>query len=275
MRFNGRAVLVTGGANGIGLACATRFAIEGAKVAIADRNREAGESAAAKIGARFFATDVANKREVDATVAAFAAEVGRVDVLVNNAGITHAAEFLDLAEEDFDRVLAVNLKSCFLMGQAVAKHMVAQRASRERAGKQAHSDQRDDNAHETGCIINMSSVNAILAIPNQVPYVVSKGGIAQLTKVMALSLAPYGIRVNAIGPGTIATELARNAVLSDDAARHRVLSRTPLRRLGEPEEIAAVAAFLASADASYLTGQTIYPDGGRLALNYTVDVADE
>jgi len=257
MRFDGRAVLITGGANGIGLACATRFANEGAKVAIADRNREAGELAAARIGARFFATDVSSKRDVDATVAAFADEVGRIDVLINNAGITHAAEFLDLAEEDFDRVLAVNLKSCFLMGQAVAKRMVAQGAS-------------SDDSREAGCIINMSSVNAILAIPNQVPYVVSKGGIAQLTKVMALSLAPYGIRVNAIGPGTIATELAKNAVLADDAARRRVLSRTPLRRLGEPEEVAAIAAFLASADASYLTGQTIYPDGGRLALNYTV-----
>ncbi len=267
MRFDGRAVLVTGGANGIGLACATRFASEGATVAIADRNRDAGERAAAKIGARFFATDVAKKRDVDATVAAFADQVGRIDVLINNAGITHAAEFLDLAEEDFDRVLAVNLKSCFLMGQAVARHMVAQR---EHTG-----DRDDDNPRETGCIINMSSVNAVVAIPNQVPYVVSKGGIAQLTKVMALSLASYGIRVNAIGPGTIATELAKNAVLSDDAARHRVLSRTPMRRLGEPEEVAAIAAFLASDDASYLTGQTIYPDGGRLALNYTVDVAYE
>jgi NAD(P)-dependent dehydrogenase (short-subunit alcohol dehydrogenase family) len=123
---------------------------------------------------------------------------------------------------------------------------------------------------ERGAIINMSSVNAILAIPNQVPYVVSKGGIAQLTKVMALSLAPHGIRVNAIGPGTIATELAKQAVLADQAASDRVLSRTPMRRLGEPEEVASIAAFLASSDASYMTGQTLFPDGGRLALNYTV-----
>ena len=260
MRFEGRAVLVTGGANGIGLACATRFANEGATVAIADRDAIAGEAAAASIGASFFATDVSKKADVDATVDAFATRVGRIDILVNNAGITHAADFLDLAEADFDRVIAVNLKSCFLVGQAVAKRMVA-------------TPPRDGG--ETGCIVNMSSVNAVLAIPNQVPYVVSKGGIAQLTKVMALSLAPHGIRVNAIGPGTIATELAKKAVLSDAASRRKVLGRTPMKRLGEPAEIAAVACFLASSDASYLTGQTIYPDGGRLALNYTVDVADE
>jgi glucose 1-dehydrogenase len=125
-----------------------------------------------------------------------------------------------------------------------------------------------------GAIVNMSSVNAVMAIPNQVPYVVSKGGINQLTKVMALALAPHGIRVNAIGPGTILTELARTAVLGNREAERKILSRTPLGRLGEPEEVARVAAFLASDDASYITGQTIYPDGGRLALNYTVPVGD-
>lgn len=118
----------------------------------------------------------------------------------------------------------------------------------------------------------MSSVNAVLAIPDQVPYVVSKGAVNQLTRVMALSLAPHRIRVNAIGPGTIATELARKAVMASEEARRRVLSRTPMKRLGEPEEIAAVAVFLASDDASYMTGQVVYPDGGRMALNYTVDV---
>ncbi len=121
-----------------------------------------------------------------------------------------------------------------------------------------------------GVIVNMSSVNAVLAIPNQVPYTVSKGGLNQLTKVMALALAPHGIRVMAIGPGSIATEMLKNAVLTNEAARQRIMSRTPLGRLGEPDEIASVAVFLASDDASYLTGTTLYPDGGRLALNYTV-----
>ena len=155
---------------------------------------------------------------------------------------------LDLAEEAFDRVLGVNLKSYFLFGQAVARHMV--------------------DTGRAGVIVNMSSVNAVVAIANQVPYSVSKGGVAQLTRVMAVSLAPKGIRVNAIGPGTIATELARQAVLGSPAAARTILSRTPLGRLGEPDEVARVAVFLASEDASYLTGQTVYPDGGRLALNY-------
>ena len=254
MRFTGKAVLVTGGARGIGLACAMRFRDEGAVVAIVDRDEAAGSVAAKTIDATFIEADVSRKSDVDRAVAAFVAIAGRIDVLVNNAGITHAANFLDIAEEDFDRVIAVNLKSCFLMGQAVARHMVETR----------------DVAEHAGAIVNLSSVNAVLAIPDQVPYVVSKGGIAQLTKVMALSLAPHGIRVNAIGPGTIATDLAREAVLSSRDARDRVLSRTPMGRLGEPAEVAAIAAFLASDDASYMTGQTLYPDGGRLALNYTV-----
>ena len=197
--------------------------------------------------------DVTDTDGAPAFVAWVAETLGGLDILVNNAGITHACEFLDLAEEDFDRVLRVNLKSMFLCGQAVARAMV-------KLGR-------------GGAIVNMSSVNAVLAIPNQIPYVVSKGGVNQLTKVMAVSLASHGIRVNAIGPGTIATELAKRAVLGSEEAKRRVLSRTPLGRLGEPEEIAAVAAFLASDEASYLTGQTIYPDGGRLGLNYTVPTA--
>ncbi len=253
-RLQDRVAVVTGAAHGIGLACAQRFAAEGALVVLADLDEAAGSAAAASLpGAEFIRTDVAQKTQVDALVARTLERHGRVDVLVNNAGITHACDFLDLAEEDFDRVLAVNLKSMFLCGQAVARAM-AKRGTR-------------------GAIVNMSSANAVVAIPNQVPYVVSKGGINQLTKVMAVALAPHGIRVNGVGPGTILTELAKKAVLTDDAARRKILSRTPLGRCGEPEEVAAVVAFLASDDASYLTGQTLYPDGGRLALNYTVPVA--
>lgn len=256
-RLEDRVAIVTGAAQGIGYAIAERLLAEGARVVMGDLVEASVADAARALdprGARtrVHAGDVAQKATADALVALAIESFGGVDILVNNAGITHAAEFLDLEEADFDRVIAVNLKSMFLCGQAAARRMVAQRRG--------------------GAIVNLSSVNAVLAIPNQVPYVVSKGGINQLTKVMALSLAPHDIRVNAIGPGTIATELAKKAVLGSEESKRRILSRTPLRRLGEPEEVASVAAFLASDDASYLTGQTIYPDGGRLGLNYTVPV---
>lgn len=257
MRFAGKSVIVTGGASGIGLACVEAFAAEGASVLIADIDTRRGEGAAVRLGAedrsvRFQRCDVGCKADCDAAVEAMLDWTGRLDVLINNAGILVGADFLDLAEEDFDRVLRVNLKGAFLMGQAAARAMVA------RGG---------------GAIVNMSSVNALLAIPNQVPYVVSKGGLNQLTRVMALALADKGVRVNGIGPGSIATEML-SRVMSDEAARRRILSRTPLRRLGEPGEVAHLALFLASEEASYITGQIVYIDGGRLPLNYTVPVPD-
>ena len=252
MRLEGKSALVTGGAKGIGAAIVQRFAAEGASVAFVDADEQAGRALSGDTRTLFVPGDVARRGLAAQAVAAAVERFGRLDILVNNAGITHAAPFLDLDEDDFDRVLAVNLRSYFTMGQAAARQMAAQGSG--------------------GAIVNMSSVNAVLAIPDQVPYVVSKGAVNQLTRVMALSLAPHRIRVNAIGPGTIATELARKAVMASDEARRRLLSRTPMRRLGEPEEVAAVAVFLASDDASYMTGQVVYPDGGRMALNYTVDV---
>lgn len=254
MKLQGKTAIVTGATQGIGLACASRLIAEGAQVMLVDIKEE-GAQAAAALGpqAFFFCADVSQKADVDAMLKATLARFGHIDILVNNAGVTHAADFLDVCEDDFDRVMRINLKSMFLCGQGVAREMVKR---------------------NSGCIINMSSVNAELAIPNQVPYVVSKGAINQLTKVMSLNLAPYGVRVNGIGPGTILTELAKQAVLSSPQARHTILSRTPLGRCGEPEEVAGIAAFLASDDASYMTGQTIYVDGGRMALNYTVAVKE-
>ena len=254
MRLANKTAIVTGASQGIGLACAQRLVQEGARVMLVDV-RPDGAQAAAALGeaARFHHADVSLKADVDAMIAATLAAFGQIDILVNNAGVTHAADFLDLEEEDFDRVLRINLKSMFLCSQAAAREMVKRQA---------------------GCIINMSSVNAELTIPNQVPYVVSKGGVNQLTRVAAISLAAHGIRVNAIGPGTILTELAKKAVLGSPEARHTILSRTPLGRCGEPEEVASICAFLASDDASYVTGQTLYVDGGRMALNYTVPVRE-
>jgi len=259
MNLSGKATIVTGGASGIGYAIAERFVAEGARVIIADideaRGAKAVEALSKQGEIRFHKANVAIRADVESLIAAAIAAFGHIDVLVNNAGIVHAADFLDLEEADFDRVLGVNLKGSFLTGQAVARHM----AERVKAGE------------KPGSIVNMSSVNAVFAIANQVPYSVSKGGVNQLTKVMALGLAPYGIRVNAIGPGSIMTDMLAS-VNADPAAKNRILSRTPLGRIGEPAEIAAIAAFLASDEASYVTGQTIYADGGRLPLNYVVPV---
>src|SRR3954452_21817087 len=257
-KLDGKAAIVTGGARGIGLAIAKRYVTEGARVVIADIDETAGKAAAASLGqgARFVRTDVGAAGDVR-NVVAEACAAGDLDILVNNAGIIHTADFLDIAEADFDRVMRVNLKGMFLTGQAAAKQMVTQ----VKAGK------------PPGAIVNMSSVNARVAIPNQVPYCTSKGGVDQLTKVMALSLAPYGIRVNAIGPGSIMTDILKG-VATDPAARNRLLSRTPLGRVADPDEVASVAAFLVSKESSYLTGETIYVDGGRLALNYPVPVKE-
>ena len=247
--LNGKVTLITGGAQGIGEACARRFAREGAFVVIADVDLGRGTALAHALGIDFVACDVGNKAQVDRFIATAVAKYGRVDVLVNNAGIFKAADFLDVTEEDFDAVIRVNLKGAFLVAQAAARVMA-------KAGK--------------GSIINMSSVNAVLAIPSIASYNISKGGINQLTRAMALALVDQGIRVNAVAPGTIATELAEKAVLTSVDAKTRIMSRTPMKRLGTPAEVADVVAFLASDAASYITGEIITVDGGRMALNYTV-----
>lgn len=247
----GRVAIVTGGAQGIGEACARRFAGDGAKVVIADLDAQRGQPLAAALGADFITCDVGDKAQVDALVAQVLKAHGRIDILVNNAGILRAADFLDISEADFDTVIRVNIKGAFLMGQAAARVMVAQGG---------------------GNIVNMSSVNATLTIPTIASYNISKGGINQLTRVMALALADKGVRVNAVAPGTIATEMAIKAVLATEEARVRVMSRTPMKRLGEPSEVADVVAWLASDAASYVTGEIVVVDGGRMTLNYTVAV---
>jgi len=257
MKLKDRVAIITGAARGIGLAIAEEFAKQGAKVVMSDVLDAEGQTEARKLKAHYQHCDVSKSADVKALVAATVKLHGAVDILVNNAGISIAGDFLEITEDQFDKVIGVNLKGSFLMAQACAREMVKQVASGRKAGS----------------VVNMSSVNDTLAIPAIAPYTMSKGGVRQLTKVAALALAPHGIRVNAIGPGSIMTDMLKG-VASDKAAMNRVLSRTPLGRVGEASEIASVAAFLASDEASYISGQVIYVDGGRMPLNYVVPVKD-
>ena len=259
MKLSGKVAVITGEARGIGRACAERFLKEGAKVVVSDIDADGLARTAIELvrpnDVRVVSADVAKRADVDRLVATAAKEFGRIDIMVNNAGVARNQDLLEISEKDFDDVIAINLKGAFFGVQAAAKQMIAQVGG-------------------GGVIINMSSVNALLAIPSLATYAISKGGMKQLTSVAAVALAPHKIRVVAVGPGTILTDMVASAIFSSEYARRSVLSRTPIGRGGEPSEVASVVAFLASDDASYITGQTIYPDGGRLILNYTVPVEE-
>jgi NAD(P)-dependent dehydrogenase (short-subunit alcohol dehydrogenase family) len=252
LKLKNRIAIITGAARGIGLACAERFVTEGAHVVIVDVLDEIGKVEAKRLGATYLHCDVSKSSDVTAVVAAVVKQHGAVDILLNNAAISISGDFLEVSEADYDKVLDINLKGSFLMLQACAREMVKKAA---------------------GSIINMSSVNDTLAIPSIVSYCVAKGGISQLTRATSISLAPHGIRVNAIGPGSIMTDMLKS-VVNDKAAMARVMSRTPMGRVGEASEIASIAVFLASDESSYVTGQTIYADGGRMPLNYTMSVKE-
>lgn len=240
--------LVTGGAQGIGFACAEALAADGAEIVIADINGDGAMAAAAKLGGKGYACNMADSDAVLALFDKIEAEVGTVSILVNNAGIAAPGDFLDLPLEQFNEVIGVNLIGTFVATQRAAKAMVAKGVK--------------------GAVVNMSSINAQVAIPSIVAYCASKGGVMQLTKSAALALAPHGIRVNAVGPGSIDTEMMAGVNANPEAMK-MVMSRTPLGRVGDPREIGDVVAFLASSKASYITGETIYVDGGRLGMNYT------
>ncbi|MFO0995515.1 MAG: SDR family oxidoreductase [Alphaproteobacteria bacterium] len=250
MTLAGKVAVITGGARGIGLAYAQRFVKDGARVVIGDRLDKEGEAAAAALGsgvALYRHCDVTDKAQVDALMDSAVKAFGRLDVAIANAGVSHDAAFLDVTEADFDRVMAINVKGTFLTGQAAARRMI--------------------QCGNGGVIINITSVNAVVVQHESIAYPASKAAVQLLTRVMAISLADHGIRVVAIGPGPTKTPMEAK-VMADPVKRRIRESRTALRRLAEPEEIAAVAAFLASDDASYITGQTIYVEGGRLILNY-------
>lgn len=249
MRLKGKVAIVTGAGRGIGEAIALAFAREGARVAAADIDPRTAQATARRIGrapkALALTMDVADSASVNAGFAAIDKQWGRIDIAVTNAGIEPLAPFLELSEETWDRIIDVNLKGTFLVAQAAARRMAKRRG---------------------GVIITLSSVNAEVARPESAAYAATKGGVRQLTKAMAIGLAPYGIRVNAIGPGTVVTGLTRH-LLRNRQWRDAVYARTPMQRVAEPREIAEVAVFLASDASSYMTGSTVYVDGGRLALN--------
>ena len=255
MKLRDRVAVITGAAQGLGAAYARRFVADGARVVVADIQDEKGRELADELGpsVRYVHCDVTRKAEVDALMEAAVEAHGGLDICITNAGVVHDALFLEVTEAAFEHVVAVNVKGVFLTGQAAARKMV--------------------QLGRGGAIINIASTNSIQVNMRQIPYGVSKGAVVLLTRVMAVSLADHGIRVNAIGPGSVRTPMLE-AVMRSDKATDLILSRTPLRRIAEPAEIANVAAFLASDDASYITGQTIYVDGGRLILNYTMPDKD-
>ncbi len=242
--------LITGGARGIGYACAEAIAENGAWIVLADIDEVGVVEAAKRLGGDTEAMicDMGDAGQVASMFDRIDAEIGPLAILVNCAGIAIPCDFLETSLEQFTSVIDVNLVGTFLATQRAAKSMV--------------------EAGIEGSIVNMSSVNAQVAIPSIAAYCASKGGVMQLTKASALALAPHGIRVNAVGPGSIDTAMMA-AVNEDPEAMRVAMSRTPLKRMGTPREIADIVAFLASDKASYITGETVYADGGRLGLNYT------
>lgn len=254
MRFKDQVAVVTGAANGIGLATARQLHEEGANVVLCDLDGEKATAEARHLsetgpGCLGFICDVASRQQVRAVIDMAQSHFGRLDIMVNNAGFSLARDVLDISDDEFDAVLNTNTKGTFYGAQEAARIMRQQ-------GR--------------GVIINMSSAQARLAIPAQVAYGTSKAAISQMTRVLAVALAKHGIRVNAVAPGTIRTAATERGILSNSAVHQKILARTPAGRLGEPEEVAQVICFLASAAASYVTGQVVYIDGGRTALNLTV-----
>ena len=248
MKLKDKVAIVTGGSKGIGYGIAEEYLKEGAKVTICSRNVEEGEAAAkrlSELGAvQYLQADVSsiadNQMLVDETVKKF----GRLDIFVANAGTNDPKKthYLDITEEQYERIMGVNLKGVFFGGQVAARQMVKQ--------------------GEGGAIVNVSSVNSYLALDSQMCYTTSKGGVSQLTKVQAVALTPYRIKVNAMCPGPIETELMRR-VGSDPELFNTVLSRTPIGRVGTPNECGRLAVFLACEDSNFIYGQSIFIDGGR------------
>ncbi len=247
-RFEGKRVIVTGGARGIGKATVMRFAAEGAAVLLTDRQRDAAESAAKEIAAATGATvypfigDVSSKADDLATIRFALERMGGLDILVNNAGVYYEEPFEEITEERWNEVMNIDLKGTFLMCQAAAPHMKEKRS---------------------GVIVNMASTNGLAGEWGYAHYNAAKAGVVLLTKTLAIELGPYNIRVNCVCPGYIVTETTQ-AMDSEEFVQNYINTKIPLRRLGQPEEVASVIAFLASDDSSFVHGTSILIDGGQL-----------
>ena len=250
MRLEDRVAIVTGGASGLGRAIALAYAQEGAQVVVVDRNFEGAEAVAGEIGAVGRGTlairaDVARAAEGRAAVARTVEAFGRIDVLVNSAGISTNAPFLEATEEDFERVVQTDLKGTFFFGQAVARQMVRQGA---------------------GAIVNVASQSGAAYVRGlSAEYHAAKAAVIHLTRVMAVELGPHGVRVNAIAPALMLTPLTRERWDGQPAMREYHLGKLPLQRVGEPGDVVGPAVFLASAVSAYVTGHTLLVDGGYCA----------
>ncbi|RME99963.1 MAG: SDR family oxidoreductase [Chloroflexi bacterium] len=247
MKLKDKIAIVTGATKGIGVAIAQEYVKEGAKVVCTGRTVELGQKVVDDIRATggdaiFVRCDVSKKADVDHVVAETVKTYGTVDIVVNNAGVNHSADFFEITEEDWDWVMSVDLKGTFLMSQAAARVMVEQ--------------------DKPGVIVNIGSVMAILALGDQIPYCAAKGAVNQLTKAMGLSLIGRGIRVNCVSPGPVLTELMERVVHNEEKHK-QLMDRLPIGYIASCEEIARVCVFMASDDSSYFVGQSIYPDGGR------------